>query len=126
MGRHCRHPGDQLSPTYGNQGDSKYCDFSRKIIIFCIKTQFSSRNSNFIQLDAAIVASIEAGFEGRLLLHADPAGGQELFDYYTYFGLKSLDASLPIDILRATNDGRYFYADEKTAAYIVRRNKRYR
>lgn len=77
-------------------------------------------------LDAAIVTSIKAGFEGRLLLHADPAGGQDLLDYYTHFGLKSVDPSLPINIRRATNDGRYFYADEQTAAYIVRRNNRYR
>lgn len=80
--------------------------------------------SGAVLLDAAIVASVNAGFEGRILLHADPSGGKDLMKYYANFGLASLDASLPVAITLKKNDGRYFYADKAIAETILKRNKR--
>lgn len=77
-------------------------------------------------LDAAIVASFQAGFQGRILLHADPSGGNGLLEYYTNFGLTPLPQNVPISISTKKNDGRYFVADSQTAAFIANRHNRYR
>lgn len=84
-----------------------------------------------VLLDSAIVSSMEAGLGGRVLLHAAPSGGSALMDVYGNFGLHQVDKSKKVAIrssdnpLRCVhNDGRFFYADEPTAEYIVRKNKR--
>ncbi|WP_115534899.1 hypothetical protein [Trinickia dinghuensis] len=79
-----------------------------------------------VLIDAAIQASITAGFEGRIYLHAARSGGQGLLDYYRGVGLSPLCCGVPIPQVRSRNDGRYFVADEQTARYIVRRNERNR
>jgi hypothetical protein len=77
-------------------------------------------------LDAALVASVGAGYDGRILLHAAPSGGQALMDYYTNFGLKQLPSNIPVGIATKKNDGRYFVADGATATFLMNRNVRYR
>jgi len=81
-------------------------------------------------LDEAINRSVAAGFEGRIVLHAappaDPQDDHILLDYYRAFGLKRLERSLPRPFGLGTNDGRFFYADEDTADFIIRKNARFR
>lgn len=77
-------------------------------------------------LDAAMVASQKAGYDGRILLHADPSGGQGLIDYYANFGLTRLPNNVPVGIATKQNDGRYFVADSATASFLINRHNRYR
>lgn len=79
-----------------------------------------------VLLDAALVASRKAGFGGRMFLHADPSGGNDLLRFYEKVGLKRVDSTLNLGISFKKNDGRYFYADEPIAAEIIQRNNRFR
>ncbi|HTY50434.1 MAG TPA: hypothetical protein VMB48_12170 [Steroidobacteraceae bacterium] len=72
-------------------------------------------------LDNAMVLSAHEGLEGRIGLHAAPAGGQELLALYRRCGLLQLPqaTALPPSIQRR-NDGRFFYADEPTAERLCK------
>ena len=73
-----------------------------------------------VLLDNGIVLSQNAGFEGRVGLHAAAAGGDALLEVYARCGLLRLppQAELPPP-LRRPNDGRYFYADEAVAEALA-------
>jgi hypothetical protein len=65
-------------------------------------------------IDTAIQLSAMEGFEGRIGLHADPAGGTDLLEKYTHVGLKRLGRFWPVIVGKARrNDGRYFYSDSE-------------
>jgi len=68
-----------------------------------------------ILVDIAICDSFAEGFDGRIGLHAAPAGGQRLFSWYQKIGMINLPISKPIPINFRINDGRYFYHDEISA-----------
>ena len=73
-----------------------------------------------VLLDIAIVLSQNAGFDGKIGLHAAAAGGEALLAMYENCGLTRLPAvaTLPQPIHR-NNDGRYFYADEVVAEFLA-------
>jgi hypothetical protein len=71
-------------------------------------------------LDCAIVLSQNADLAGRIGLHAAAAGRERLLAVYDRIGLTRLPATatLPASISRA-NDGRFFYADERSAEALA-------
>ena len=73
-----------------------------------------------VLLDNAIVLSQNAGFKGRVGLHAAAAGGDALLEVYARCGLLRLPpaAELPAP-LRRPNDGRFYYADEAVAEALA-------
>lgn len=76
-------------------------------------------------IDVAIQCSIELGFEGRIMLHADKGGGQNLMDQYIAIGLKSVPKVVTIYRL-PLNDGRYFHLDEQAALAFASKLDQYR
>jgi hypothetical protein len=73
-----------------------------------------------VLLDNAIVLSQNAGFEGRMGLHAAPAGGDGLLAMYGRCGLTHLPATAALPpAVRRVNDGRFFYADEVVAERLA-------
>jgi hypothetical protein len=69
-----------------------------------------------IMLDMGIVLSQNAGFSGRIGLHAATAGGEDLLNLYSHCGLLRLPAAAAFpQAIRRKNDGRFFYADEIVA-----------
>jgi hypothetical protein len=72
-----------------------------------------------IMLDNAIVLSQNAGFDGRIGLHAAAAGGESLLALYEHCGMLRLPATAALPLaIRRKNDGRFFHADE-TAAEVL-------
>jgi hypothetical protein len=73
-----------------------------------------------VLLDNAIVLGQNAGFDGKIGLHAAAAGGEALLAMYENCGLTRLPATatLPQPIGR-NNDRRYFYADEIVAESLA-------
>jgi hypothetical protein len=73
-----------------------------------------------VLLDCAVVVSENAGFGGRIGLHAAPQGGQRLLDFYVKCGLTNLPkaAGLPPAVTRR-NDGRFFFAGAAAAAGLA-------
>ena len=71
-------------------------------------------------LDSAIVLSQNSDLEGRIGLHAAAAGKDSLLALYDRLGLIRLPATaaLPPSI-RRPNDGRFFYADERSAEALA-------
>lgn len=69
-----------------------------------------------VLIDCALISSEDAGFSGRISLHASRKGGQRLLDFYAKRGLIRLaeTAQLPVS-LRRRNDGRFFYANANVA-----------
>lgn len=71
-------------------------------------------------VDIAIQFSVLSGYEGRICLHASPAGTPaqrgELMERYRTLGLKHWTGGWLGWFRR--NDGRYFYADAPTAALL--------
>lgn len=80
-------------------------------------------------VDSALQFSYIRGYEGRLCLHASPAGTSqqrdELMERYRRVGLKPWDGGWFVGWFRR-NDGRYWYADETLAAQLSRRLDDYR
>ena len=73
-----------------------------------------------VLLDNAIVLSQNAGLEGRIGLHAAPAGGDGLLVMYGRCGLMRLPATAVLPpAVRRRNDGRFFYADERVAETLA-------
>jgi len=74
-----------------------------------------------VLIDCAIVSSENAGFNGRIGLHASGNGGQRLLEFYVKRGLIRLaeTAHLPISV-RRRNDGRFFYATANVAKNLAR------
>lgn len=70
-------------------------------------------------LDTAIQRSYELGYDGRVGLHADQSGGEELFAKYRdksrMIALASKVSLSLIRQLKSGNDGRYFWTDPKLA-----------
>lgn len=66
-------------------------------------------------LDAAVLRSFRNGNMGRLTLHAAPAGGQALVNWYLSCGLERFPPEPAYPAigrhLAIRNDGRYFYYD---------------
>ena len=88
-----------------------------------LKNHFSMSNPpklGRVLLDNAMVLSENLGLKGRIGLHATPAGGAALLALYSACGLLQLPkrARLPPPI-KQSNDGRYFYTDEATAAVLL-------
>lgn len=88
-----------------------------------LKSHFSMSNPptlGRVLLDNAMVLSENLGLKGRIGLHATPAGGAALLALYSACGLLQLPkrARLPPPI-KQSNDGRYFYTDEATAAVLL-------
>lgn len=80
-------------------------------------------------VDAAIQFSYIRGYEGRLCLHASPAGSaaqrSDLWNRYKQVGLKPWNGGLFAGWFRR-NDGRYFYADAALAATLSKSLDAYR
>lgn len=93
-----------------------------------------------VGMDVAITDSYNRRLNGRLGLHAAPKGGDRLLNFYRSEddgGMTQLPATSPLPAgmrsvmdrvkliirgnLRARNDGRYFYHDERTAGSASRR-----
>jgi hypothetical protein len=73
-----------------------------------------------VLLDAAMVLSENAGLAGRIGLHAARAGGAALTAFYRDCGLRRLAPGRPLPApIKRRNDGRFFYADETTAAALL-------
>jgi hypothetical protein len=73
-----------------------------------------------ILLDSPIVLSLNAGFSGRIGLHAAVLGGPRLFVFYVKCGLLNLPAMAPLPpSVTRKNDGRFFYADEGMAEALA-------
>jgi len=73
-----------------------------------------------VLLDNAIVLSQNAGFAGRIGLHAATAGGDTLLKVYGRCGLINLPAKAALPpYVRRKNDGRFFYADEPAAEALA-------
>jgi len=70
-------------------------------------------------IDIAITSSFNAGHDGRIGLHAAPAGGERLIWFYEeHCGLLRLTATAALPVPQA-NDGRFFYADSACAARLA-------
>lgn len=79
-----------------------------------------------ICIDIATTLSFGNRNEGRLGLHADPAGGHWLYNFYWQkceLRVLASDATLP-GVRK--NDGRYFFADVKVADVISRHHDKFR
>jgi antirestriction protein ArdC/phage/plasmid primase-like uncharacterized protein/ribosomal protein S18 acetylase RimI-like enzyme len=75
-------------------------------------------------LDTAVVKSFENGTEGRLLLHADPGGGDGLLKYYEKQGFKRIeDKNIKKISPKRDNDGRYFYMNTARALNYFHKNR---
>lgn len=74
-----------------------------------------------VLIDCALISSEDAGFNGRIGLHASHKGGQRLLDFYVRRGLIRLAeaAQLPASV-RRRNDGRFFYANVDVANSLAR------
>jgi len=73
-----------------------------------------------IMLDNAIVLSQNAGFDGRIGLHAAAAGGASLLTLYEHCGMLRLPATAALpQAIRRKNDGRFFHADETAAEALA-------
>lgn len=73
-------------------------------------------------MDIALTHSGMSGYLGRMGLHADPKGGEQLMDFYhNRVQLMNLNSSAKLPRARRLfgNDGRYFYADEEQASMIL-------
>ncbi len=81
-------------------------------------------------IDLAIQRSLARGHDGRVWLHAAPAGGQGLFDWYrNACGMQLVPGNVTLPGMRrfATgNDGRYFYHDDRSAQHALARLSQYR
>jgi hypothetical protein len=73
-----------------------------------------------ILLDTAMVTSENAGHKGRIWLHAAPAGGQALFDWYIRRGLDHVSPGTTVPPLGLRSDGRHFFADSSLAKRLMR------
>jgi hypothetical protein len=105
-------------------GDSQFVWFISAADPGILKSNFGMSHPpalGRVLLDNAIVLSQNAGFGGRIGLHAAQAGGQSLLKLYGACGLKRLPATaeLPANV-RRKNDGRFFYADEARAEELAR------
>jgi len=78
-----------------------------------------------IALDTAVTHSFNTGRRGLVALHADPAGGEGLLDWYQRQGMAVLSEGkrLPRGFRRliAPNDGRYCYYTKRAAEKASRR-----
>lgn len=82
-------------------------------------------------LDTAVQISMNAGYQGRIGLHAAPAGGNKLMSFYRHLDMLNLERNIalpagPARLLQTRqapqnyqNDGRFFYTDERAAAKIT-------
>lgn len=69
-----------------------------------------------ILIDVAVTESYRKGHEGRILLHADPKGGDKFMRFYQdTCGMSRDMGAQPISRIRY-NDGRYFYFTEEQAS----------
>lgn len=67
-------------------------------------------------LDSALIKSVATGNMGRIWLHADEKGGQELFDIYINWKMINIPRGVRVQrFLKNRNDGRYFYYGAKEA-----------
>lgn len=76
-------------------------------------------------IDAAMVESLKAGNDGKILLHADPKDKTNfLLDYYKGQGLSKI-ATEHISNISSTraNDGRFFHATKSRAGEILYSNR---
>jgi hypothetical protein len=73
-----------------------------------------------ILLDSPILLSQNAGFSGRIGLHAAVLGGARLVAFYVKSGLLNLPATAPLPpSITRKNDGRFFYANEAVAEALA-------
>lgn len=71
-------------------------------------------------IDSALVNSLTTGNQGRMWLHAAPAGGTFLMGWYANTaGMTNHPANLPLPIWWRQNDGRYFSLDAATAQRLL-------
>lgn len=76
-------------------------------------------------MDAAMVESIKAGNDGKILLHADPKDKTDfLLGYYEKQGLSKIATELIKNISSSrANDGRFFHATKSRAGEILFSNR---
>lgn len=74
-----------------------------------------------VSVDASMVLSENAGFAGRIGLHAAPSGGDGLVKLYEIdCGLQRLPITSVLPrAVRRTDDGRFFYADDRRATILL-------
>jgi len=83
-----------------------------------ITTKNAPKNLGKILVDSLMVASNIRGHKGRIGLHADPAGKEELTSFYEGIPLQRLDSEIKISLARG-NDGNYFFSDEKNSLALT-------
>jgi hypothetical protein len=107
----------------GTGGDSHFVWFISSADSAVLRTDFSVSDPpalGRVLLDNAIVLSQNAGFGGRIGLHAAVSGGSGLLAVYLTCGLRQLAATAPLPpAVRRTNDGRFFYADDLRAEILA-------
>ena len=71
-------------------------------------------------VDVALCRSFRERYWGRVCLHADPAGGEQLMSWYKKIGMKVLDGQNSLRGGRRwmKNDGRYLYYDVDDAITV--------
>lgn len=80
-------------------------------------------------LDTAVAISLNGPSNGRTWLHAAPAGGDALLQWYRTRGLQPVDAAQPLPGplgRRRPNDGRYFFHNHDSAKLACRSLHSYR
>ena len=92
--------------------------------------EFRPKPLGVLGLDTALVHSFTLRLMGRLGLHADRKGGEDLARWYLKQGMTNLPAGAPLPTgFRASfvpNDGRYFYYDPGSATEAITRMDRFR
>ncbi len=75
-------------------------------------------------LDTAVTMSLNGESKGKVLLHADPKGGDFLMQFYEKEGFKNIPLSSGDKIsLHRDNDGRYFWMDSQSAFNYYHKNR---
>ncbi|MBN2769042.1 MAG: DUF1738 domain-containing protein [Campylobacterales bacterium] len=75
-------------------------------------------------LDTAVTMSLNGENKGKVMLHADPKGGDFLMQFYEKEGFKNIPLSSGDKIsLHRDNDGRYFWMDSQSAFNYYHKNR---
>lgn len=76
-------------------------------------------------VDSVVVTSVQLGLAGRMWLHADPAGGMDLRDFYVRCGMTNHPVGAPMPN-GFRNDGSIFCHDSGSARTALERMNEYR
>lgn len=107
------------------RGQSNFAWFLSAADSALLREQFGVSNPpslGKVLLDCALVLSENAGYQGRIGLHAAARGGLRLFEFYVKYGLQALHPAKPLPAgIARRNDGRFFYASSAAATTLLSR-----